>query len=387
MHWPSLRPAKTLPAMKTVKLETLAILKTDRQMSRVRFSADDRWLYAAGRDGLIHRWDLSQPPEAEGTKPSPAAVTPGTTAGPGYVESATLEGHDGWVSCIAMHPREPRAYSCDTWGRLVAWAIDGEPPSVLWKHDHAHEGWIRQIAMSPQGDRLATCGMDRAIRVWSTGDGRLEREWRSSPDDVFAVAFHPEVGTLLTGDLKGVVRHWNLDDGALIGESDARSLYLLSQIQDVGGVRGLGFATDGRFFAVAGAEPVSGGFVEAVPVLKIFDTASRAEIQSLKIGEKTEGFVHDVAFHPDGLWVGVTSGQPGRGGVFVHRPGDPQPLLVHPLPNCHSVAIAADGRRIAVLANAGLFGQRKSKAREGDYPGNTSPIHLFEIQQATTEAG
>ena len=368
--------------MKTMKLETLAILQTERQMSRVRFSADDRWLYAAGRDGLIHRWDLSQPSEVEGTKPS-AAATPGTPAGPRFGESSPLAGHDGWVSGIAMHPREPRAYSCDTWGRLVAWGIDAEPPSVLWKHDHAHGGWIRQIAVSPQGDRLATCGRDGAIRVWSTGDGRLEREWLSAPEDVFAVAFHPDGGTLLSGDLKGVVRHWNVADGAMIGESEARSFYLLSQIQDVGGVRGLGFATDGKSFVVAGAEPVSGGFVEAVPVLKVFDAASRAETQSLKIGEKTEGFVHDVAFHPDGFWVGVTSGQPGRGGVFVHRPGEPVPLLVHPLPNCHSVAIAVDGR-IAVLANAGLFGQRKSKAREGDYPGNTSPIHLFELRQTPT---
>lgn len=373
-----------MPVMNTVKFETQAILQTERQMSRVAFSADGRWLYAAGRDGLIHRWDLALPPEAEATKPSAAAAEVG---GPRHVESATLAGHDGWVACIAMHPREPRAYSCDTWGRLAAWGIDTEPPVVVWKHDHAHTGWIRQVAVSPQGDRIATCGTDRAIRIWSAGDGRLEREWLASPEDVFAVAFHPAGGVLLSGDLKGVVRHWNIADGAMIGESDARSFYLMSQIQDVGGVRAIGFAPDGKSFAVAGAEPAGGGFVEAVPVLKIFDTTSRAETQSLKLGEKTEGFVHDVAFHPDGFWVGVTSGQPGRGGVFVQRPGEPEPLLRLPLPNCHSVAVAADGRRIAVLANAGLFGQRKSMAREGVYPGNTSPIHLFEIRQAATEAG
>lgn len=368
------------------KLEPIATIPTERQMARVRFSADGRWLFAAGRDGRVHRWDLAQAPEggdAAAVAAAPAAAEPAGAAGPGYREATPLAGHDGWVSSVAMHPRDAIGFSCDTWGRLLAWRIDAENPAVLWNNPRAHDGWIRQIAVTPQGDRLATCGADRAIRLWATADGRLEREWLASPDDVFSVAFHPDGGALLSGDLKGVVRHWNIADGAAVGEFDARSLYLLSQIQDVGGVRAIAFSGDGATFAVAGAQPVGGGFVEAVPVLKLFAWADRSETQSLKLGEKTEGFVHDVAFHPDGYWIGVTSGQPGRGGVFLQRPGEPQPFLVRPLANCHSVALAPDGRRIAVLANAGTFGQKKSMAREGVYPGNTSPIHLLEIRPGT----
>jgi WD40 repeat protein len=360
------------------KLDTIAILPTERQLSRVRFSADGRWLWAAGRDGLVHRWDLSRPVEAGATTP-PAAGAPAKPPAPSFAEAAPLAGHDGWVSALALAREPARGFSGDTWGRLIAWRIDGEAPAILWNNPRAHDGWIRQIAVSPRGDRIATCGMDRAVRLWSAADGKLEREWAPGPDDVFSVAFHPDGSALLTGDLKGVVRQWTLPDAGPAGEFDARSLYLLSNIQDVGGVRVIEFAPEGRTFAVAGAQPAGGGFVEAVPVLKLFDWTTRAETQSLALGEKTEGFVHDLAFHPEGSWIGVTSGQPGRGGVFVQRPGEPQPVLRHPLPNCHSVAVAPDGRRIAVLANAGTYGQQKSMAREGVYPGNTSPIHLFEL--------
>lgn len=370
--------------MNPPKLDTIAILPTERQMSRVRFSADGRWLFAAGRDGLVHRWDLSAPPEAAMPVDGPAGSPP---AAPRHPELSALAGHDGWVADIALDPRGPRAFSADTWGRLVAWRIDAEPPTILWNRERAHDGWIRQVAVSPQGDRLATCGRDRAIRVWSAADGSLVREWPAAPDDVYAVAFHPDGGALLAGDLKGVVRHLSLADGKPVGEFDARSLHLLAQIQEVGGVRVIRFAADGGSFAVAGARPVTGGFVEAVPSLKIFDWTSRGETQSLELGEKTEGFVHDLAFHPDGFWIGVTSGQPGRGGLFLHHPGDAKPFLSQPLPNCHSVALAPDGRRIAVLANAGTFGQKKSMAREGVYPGNSSPIHVFAITPASATAG
>lgn len=368
----------------TPTVKPISIIPTERQMSLVRFSPDGRMLYAAGRDSRIHRWDVSQPIDA-----APAGAQPGATnnepnsKGPRYAELAPLAGHDGWVSAIAMHPQQPVIFSSDTWGRLIAWKLDIEPPSILWNHPQAHSSWIRQITLSPDGERLATCGMDKQIRLWSSRDGKLEREWPLASDDIFSIAFHPDGKAIVAGDLKGIVRHWNLADGSLVREFDAKSLYLLSYIQDVGGVRVLAFTPDGKSLAVAGAQPANGGFVEAMPTLKLFDWSTGAETQSIKLGEKTEGFVHDLAFHPEGFWMGVTSGQPGRGGVFFLRPGEPQPFYTQALPNCHSIALAAAPKQLAVLANAGTYGQMKSMARQGIYPGNSSPIHLLEIGSTT----
>jgi hypothetical protein len=79
--------------------------------------------------------------------------------------------------------------------------------------------------------------------------------------------------------------------------------------------------------------------------------------------------------------MGVCSGQPGKGKVFLHRTGETAPFCLNhqPLANCHSLALHPSGQQIAVLANAGTYGQQKSMAREGNYPGNTSPVHVLQL--------
>ncbi len=105
----------------------------------------------------------------------------------------------------------------------------------------------------------------------------------------------------------------------------------------------------------------------------------------IKLGENTEGYVLDLQYHRQGFWIGACSGQPGRGRYFLHRVGEAVPFFVgdKQMPNCHSVATHPAGERFAVVANEGTFGQKKSMAREGVYPGNTSPIHVFDLVAAS----
>ena len=370
--------------MPHVPPKSFTVIPTERQIASIRFSPDGKFLFAAGRDGKIHRWDFSQPQPAgvEAATPSPKDKQPPLPIIP---ELPPLSGHDGWVSQIAFHPQSPHLYSADTWGRLIGWSLAGETPQPVWNVPAAHAGWIRQIALSADGETLATCGLDKAIRLWSTAEGKLWKEFAGQSEDVYSLAFHPDGKSLVSGDLKGIVQQWDLAEGQVVRQFDASLLYLLSQIQDVGGVRVLAFDTDGQTLAAAGAKPASGGFVESLPHVKLFKWSDGTEIQTLNIGEKTEGFVHELAYHPEGYWIGVCSGQPGRGRYFFHRTGEPAPFFTgdQQMPNCHSVALHPSGERLAVISNAGTFGQQKSKAREGIYPGNHSPIHVFELPQST----
>ena len=364
--------------------QPVTVIKTERQISSIRFSPDGKFLFAAGRDGKIHRWDLSQPqPPVE--EPADPKKKNSKSPEPVFPELPPLTGHDGWVSQIAFHPKSPHLFSADTWGRLIGWSLADETPKPVWNVPAAHDGWIRQIALSADGERLATCGFDKTIRLWSTSDGKKLQEIAGQGEDVFSLAFHPDGKSLVAGDLKGIVKQWDLAEGKAVREFDAKILYMLSLIQDVGGVRVLAFDTEGKTLAVAGAKPASGGFVEALPLVKFFNWSDGSEIQTLNIGEKTEGFVHELTFHPDGYWVGVCSGQPGRGRFFFHRTGEPQPFFTadKQMPNCHSIALHPSGERFAVISNAGISGQQKSKAREGIYPGNTSPIHIFDLPKTT----
>jgi len=358
--------------------KAITVIETSRQMSLIRFSPSGRFLLSAGRDRLIHRWDFAAMmfPPADALVPSKSSDPP---ASPLVPELPALAGHDGWVTQVAFDPQSRRFFTTDSWGRLIGWNATTEPPTPVWNLPAAHNCWIRNLAVSPNGEQVATCGMDKAIRLWSASDGKLLREFAGQPDEIYSLAFHPDGKSLVAGDLKGIVRQFDLATNTVAREFDAKVLYLYDRIQDVGGVRVLAFDAAGKTLAAAGIQPTSGGFVQGGALVKFFDWESGKELQTLKLGDNNLGFAHDLAWHPAGYWIGVCSGQPGQGDFFLHRTGEEQPFFVQALPNCHSIALHPDGSRFAVIANAGPFGQMKSMAREGMYPGNTSPIHLFEL--------
>jgi WD40 repeat protein len=349
-------------------------LQAPRQLSILRFSPCGRWLFGAGCDAKVYRWDASQ---AELT-----AVAP-------------LEGHQGWVTALAVTNRnargnessekDSRLFTADSWGQLRCWPYAAEKPEPLWSIPAAHDGWIRQIAVNPDGQTLATCGVDGLVVLWSAADGQKLQAWGDRGTDVFSVAFHPDGKSLVSGDLQGTIHHWDLATGKVVRQFDAKAMHLLSDLQDVGGVRRLVFDGTGKTLAACGARPQSGGFVQATPLVRLFDWESGKEIETHQFGVEKDGFVHDLAAHPAGYWLGVTSGQPGNGKFFLWRAGEKQPFFEWTkLANCHSIALHADGVRIAVAStNAGSNGNGRMKKSDEAYQGNWSPVSLWDLTTLT----
>jgi len=358
------------------------IIPTDRQMSRVRFSRCGDWIVASGRDGTIRRWEtpdwkqatvrLSDPSDTKETKSSPAPI-------PEPVEWSRMTAHNGWATDLVFHPHQRLVYSCDSWGKIACWDYGAIDATVSWTIDQAHDGWIRQLALSPDGLTLASCGIDHRIRLWSAADGSPQGELDCNGEDVHAIAFHPNGHWLVSGDLKGTVIQWDLKSCSAMTTFDAAVLYRYDRIQDVGGVRVLAFNQDGSKLAIAGTKPETGGFVQGVPTILFLDMTSRELGVTPNLGTSKAGFVHDLVYHREGFWAGVTSGQPGEGQFFLHRDGEEQPFFSTKLPNCHSVAIHPEQTLFAVASNAGKFGQGPSKAKEGEYEGNSSPINLWTL--------
>ena len=99
---------------------------------------------------------------------------------------------------------------------------------------------------------------DAAPRVWSADDGKKVAELAGHGEHVFAVAFHPDGKSLVSGDLKGVVKHWDVATGKCGRDLDAKVLFLVSRLQDTGGVRWLQFDPKGETLACAGTKPTVG---------------------------------------------------------------------------------------------------------------------------------
>lgn len=344
--------------MSGFELKPLGEVKTETQLIGARFSPCGAVLAAGGYDRRVHRWKAEE-----------SALTP----------LAPIEGHDGWVSAIGFHPAGRVLYSADSWGRLRAQEFEGEKPAVLWSNDRAHDGWIRGIAVS--ADHVATCGRDRFVRLW-THDGKPVAAWEG-PEDILTVAFHPDGRTVVCGDFKGAVRAWDFGAGKIVREFDGSIFFRLDRLQDVDGLRRLMLIDGGKTLVAAGSQPANGATFQGKPTLMTWSFETGEAGKPVQQGEPKDGHVEDLALHPAGYLLGVTSGVPGNGRIFCWRPGEEQPFFTHTkIANIQSVALHPDGRRLAVTAtNRDSGGNGRQVGKDGEYKGNHSPVHLFGLSE------
>ena len=346
---------KTAPAK--YQLKAAKPMAVDQQLCSVRLSPDGKLLAAGTFEGTVRRWDAT-------------AST--------FAELPALGGHHGWVQAVAFHPDGKRLLSADSWGRLACWPASEKDAKPHWTVGGAHDGWIHALAVSPDGKLIATGGRDRTIRLTSADDGRKVQTLVAG-EDVLAVAFHPDGKSLVSGDLKGVIKQWDLATGKPVHELDARVLFLRDRIQDVGGVRCVAFNSDGSTLFAGGCQPKTGAFVQGLPLILAFDWASGKAKTVYKGTNDNEGFALDLHWHPDGFLMAITSGQPGQGKLFFQRPDDAQPFFSQSIPNPHALTI--HGKRVIVSAtNANSSGNGRVVGKDkAAYPGNYSPLHIFEL--------
>jgi WD40 repeat protein len=341
-------------------------IQSDRQVHAARFSHDGNLLAAGGCEGDVRRWDLS------GEEPK---------------ELDRLNGHNGWVQGLVFHPDKSLLFTSDSWGQIRATDLSGDDPKALWTVANAHDGWIRELSIGPDGKLLSSCGTDGQVRLWSTASGERQRELAGYGQDIMCARFHPDGKFLATGDDRGVVKVWNASDGKLVRELDVSELYLLHRLQDVGGARVLAFDRAGKTLAVGGTRPKNGGSVQGIPLVLLFDFESGKLLHTLELGATKDCYVHDIRLHDDGFVMAVTSGTPGSGQVLFQRPGDEEPFFQYTkLANCHSLSMHPNGQLLAVTAtNRGSNGNGRRLNKDGEYAGNTSPVHLFEFPAAGKE--
>ncbi len=111
---------------------------------------------------------------------------------------------------------------------------------------------VESVAFSPDGKLIASAG-PLSLYIWDAATGRKQRQWQDHGSSK-AITFSPDGYTLIAALENGVVHHWDVASGKLLG-----------QTQDMGYKPGKGktrfrakmivFSPDRKFLALAGSKP------------------------------------------------------------------------------------------------------------------------------------
>jgi WD40 repeat protein len=300
-------------------------LKHDRGVLACRFAGDGCRVFAGAQDEFVHHWNLAELPlvdEAVTAKPvgkkKSKTPEPALPSGP-PVPKLALVGHDSWIHALALSPDGRQLAAGDFVGRLTLRSTDGTMETT--QTIEAHRGSIRSVSFSRDGKLVATAGNDGAVRIWSTDDGREVLALAEHGCHVYQTAFHPDGKTLISADLKGVIREFEPPSGKLRRTLDAGALYTYSEkyTVDVGGVRGLAFNADGSQLACAGAVGDKGIAHSGNARVLLFDWNSGRLLQTFRPEKEVIATAWGVRFHPDGYIIG-TGGSRTGGYVWFWRP-------------------------------------------------------------------
>jgi WD40 repeat protein len=322
------KPNDARPIVKSVdptKTRQVQELKHNSPLIGCRIDPSGRFVFASAQDSKIVSWELAGGKKTE------------------------LIGHKSWVRGLAFLASERLLFTGDYTGRVHCWPLDADQPTPRWTIQ-AHEGWCRAVAVSPDGKLLATCGNDQLVKLWSLTDQKLIREFTGHASHVYNVAFHPGGQFLVSGDLMGVLKQWDVNTGTAVRDMDAGVLHKYDTVfcADIGGIRSMAFRADGNLLACAGITDVSNAFAGVgKPIVLLFDWQTGKRTQGLVPKVNYQGTAWGVGFHPAGFIVGAGGGNGGA--LWFWKPEAPQAFHTLSLPNnARDLSLHPEGKRLAV---------------------------------------
>ncbi|MFT5526250.1 MAG: WD40 repeat protein [Pirellulaceae bacterium] len=313
--------------------------KHEEPLTSLRCDPTGRWIAAGAQDLDIQLWDLK-----DGKK-------------------RTLKGHDSWVRSFEFSSDGTRMYSACWGGAVKAWDLTQAEPTVIYSIQ-AHRGVARWVRVSPDGELLATCGNDLLVRTWKASDGTAVQEFAGHKRHVYAVEFHPEGNQIVSQDLLGNLKTWNLATGKEERTVEAAMMtgYDKKFAADMGGSRDMSFRGDGTQWASAGITKLTNGFAGVQdPIIVIFDWKTGQIQQELSGTANFKGIAWGVRFHPDGFIVGAGANKNGKGELWFYKTDDKEPFHTVSLPHAARGLDLIGSDRLAVAhadGNIRIFAMR-----------------------------
>ncbi len=280
-------------------------------------------------------------------------------------EPKELGAHQSYVTGLAVAGNALVSGSYD--GRLIWWDIDKK---TQIRAIDAHSKWIRGVKASHDGKYVVSIADDMVARVWDAGSGKRLHELRghkeTTPNDfvsmLYALAISPDDKLIATGDKVGHIIVWDAQTGAKVTELEAPVMYTWDPVQrrhSIGGIRSLAFSPDGAQLAVGGMGKVGNiDHLEGKARVEVFDWKSGQRTYEFP-GEKFNGLVNRLAFHPKSEWL-LGAGGANDGFLMFFDVKAKKALRQDKVPmHIHDIALSPEGNEElsweSPLDNSGTF--------------------------------
>lgn len=146
-------------------------------------------------------------------------------------------GHTDYVNQLVWSDNPNEFYSLGNEGYTISWNLS----TGLINRKFKQSGPVRSLAIM-NNDQLITAGADRVIRIWDRSNGQVISTLSGHQTEITSLNVNPTKGWLVSGDLDGVIKIWNLETEQLI----------LEHIQ-MGDVDWMVMVPSGHFYATSGA--------------------------------------------------------------------------------------------------------------------------------------
>jgi guanine nucleotide-binding protein subunit beta-2-like 1 protein len=123
-----------------------------------------------------------------------------------------LQGHNGWVTCIATSAENPDMLLTGSRDKtLMMWKITresdqyGVPRRVLTGHSH----FVQDVVISSDGQFALSGSWDGTLRLWDLNFGVTTRRFVGHTKDVLSVAFSADNRQIVSGSRDRTIKLWN----------------------------------------------------------------------------------------------------------------------------------------------------------------------------------